>query len=192
MNRQALGVTVLALALGLAATASAETHTYFGFTLGIGGAPPPPPIVYEAPPPMVYDPDAEVYVVENPYNGCDEFRYGPYWYVYTGNYWYRARSYRGPFAVVDVRYVPRRVFAVPAGRWHHYPPGLARWRGAPGRGWDADRGWNRGRGWEQERGWERGDRGDDRGNKGWDKGNRGNGKGRGRGHEDRGDRAAGD
>jgi len=56
---------------------------------------------------------------------CDVFRDGGFWYSYSNGYWYRARSYRGPFAFVDVRMVPRRIFAVPAERWRHYPGNLA-------------------------------------------------------------------
>jgi hypothetical protein len=52
------------------------------------------------------------------------------YYLYNGRYWYRAKGYRGRFAVVDVRYVPRPVLVVPANHWRHHPhggpPGQAR------------------------------------------------------------------
>lgn len=170
MKRQILGIG-LVLALGVATPALAGARTYFGFTIGLGNAPPPPRVVYYAPPPMDYDPDYGVYVVRGGYDGCDEFRYGPYFYVWNGDYWYRSRSYRGPFFAVDVRTVPRPVFYVPEERWHRYPPGLARYRGE----WDHDRG--RGHAWGRDRG------DDDRG--------RGHGRGRGRGDDGGDDRGHG-
>jgi hypothetical protein len=50
------------------------------------------------------------YVVDDNYDlPYDMFRYGVYWYVYNDNYWYRAHTYRGPFAVVETRHVPREI-----------------------------------------------------------------------------------
>jgi hypothetical protein len=123
-TRHALAVTVVGLALAI--PAFAETHTYFGFTVGVASAPPPPVLVYQSPPPVVLVPNSQVYVVSGPY-GDDEFRYGGYYYVSSNGYWYRSHGYRGPFAVVDVRSVPRPIFDVPPGRWKHH------WKHA---GWD--------------------------------------------------------
>jgi hypothetical protein len=36
-------------------------------------------------------------------------------------YWYSAPSYRGPFTLIRARSVPRRIYDVPAERWHHHP-----------------------------------------------------------------------
>ncbi len=163
MKRQILGILGLALALAVAAPSVAGARTYFGFTIGLGNAPPPRRVVYVAPPPVEYVPDPGVYVVRGGYDGCDEFRYGPYFYLWNGDFWYRARSYRGPFIAVDVRTVPRPVFYVPAERWHRYPPGLARYRGEHDRGrghaWGRDRGDDRGHGRGRGRGEDGGDRG---------------------------------
>jgi hypothetical protein len=41
----------------------------------------------------------------------------------ANGYWYRARSHRWPFAVIDARRVPRALFAVPASHWKHHPHG---------------------------------------------------------------------
>lgn len=92
------------------------------------GAPPPPAVVVAEPPVALVD--GGVYVVTDPSVQYDLFRFGAAWYLYSGGYWYRGPSYRGPFAVVDVRTVPRPVLAVPPGHWKHHPhggpPGLAR------------------------------------------------------------------
>lgn len=107
-------------------------ETRVGFAVGVEGAPPPPQMV------IVAEPAAEpvetgAYVVADPSVPYDMFRFGASWYVYSGGYWYRAPGYRGPFAVVDVRRVPRQVLEVPPGRWKHHPhggpPGLARKQG---------------------------------------------------------------
>lgn len=104
------------------------TTTTVGFTTGVEGAPPPPPAVVVEP--AVVSVSGGVYVVTEPAVRYDMFRYGSTWYLYSGGYWYRAASYRGPFAVVDVRYVPRPVLTVPSGHWKNHPqggpPGLAR------------------------------------------------------------------
>jgi hypothetical protein len=79
---------------------------------------------------MVVVPGSTVYVVNDARCDYDFFRYGVYWYIWNDGYWYRARSYRGPFAVVEARYVPNRIWNVPARHWKHHPhggpPGLAK------------------------------------------------------------------
>jgi hypothetical protein len=151
----------LALLVGAAAPVHADTRTYFGFTIGLGNAPPPPRVVYVQHPHTVFVPEEQVYVVDDPGPDCDVFSYGPYWYMSSGDFWYRSRSYRGPFVSVDVRTVPRPIFAVPAERWHHYPRSLERWHG------DHDNG--RGHAWGRYKEHDRGDDDD-------------HGKGHGHGH----------
>lgn len=165
MKRYALAVA--ALGLVIAGSASAHTSTYFGFQIGIGNAPPPPRVVFAGPPPMYCEPDTRVYVVNDDYDDyygddCDVFRYGPDWYLCSDGYWYRSRSYRGPFMVIDVRYVPRPIFYVPANHWHHYPGGMrgytGGWNHSGGQGGYARRGysgqgWNGG-GYSQDRGYD--------------------------------------
>ena len=108
------------LALVGVAPASAETRTYFGFQIGITNAPPPPQMVFEEAPHVVAIPSSRVYVVEDDDLDYDAFRYGTYWYVCDHDYWYRARDYRGPFRIVDVRYVPRQILYVPEKHWRHH------------------------------------------------------------------------
>ncbi len=106
--------------------------TYLGFTTGVDAAPPPPQavVVEES---AVAPVSGGVYVVTDPSVPYDMFRFGATWYLYSGGYWYRAGSPRGPFAVVDVRYVPREVVTLPPGHWKHHPhggpPGLEKKRG---------------------------------------------------------------
>ncbi len=110
------------LAAGAAQTACVVPgETRMGFTVGVVGAPPPPPVVVAEP--AVVQVETGAYVVADPVVQYDMFRYGPVWYLYSGGYWYQAPSSRGPFAVVDVRSVPRPVLAVPPGRWKNHPHG---------------------------------------------------------------------
>lgn len=114
------------------ASCLAPGTTYVGFSTGVEAAPPPPPAVVEEPP-VALAPGTSVYVVTDPSVRYDMFRFGVSWYVYEGGYWYQAPSYRGPFAVVDVRVVPREIVTLPPGHWKHHPhggpPGLERKRG---------------------------------------------------------------
>ena len=131
MTRQIRSLVLSALTYAACVPGSTTT---VGFTTGIEGAPPPPPAVVVQP--AAVSVSGGVYVVSEPSVRYDMFRYGSSWYVYSGGYWYRAPSYRGPFAVVDVRYVPRQVMEVPRRHWKHHPhggpPGYARKHGRHG------------------------------------------------------------
>ena len=132
MRRITLGAM---LAIGLVTPLTAPAATSVGISVNIGNAPPPPVVVVRQEPRVMVVPGSTVYVVQDemPY---DMFRYGVYWYVYNDGYWYRARAYRGPFRVIEVRYVPRAIVSVPARHWRHHPhggpPGLAKKSGSPG------------------------------------------------------------
>jgi len=102
--------------------------TSFGFAVDITNAPPPPRIVFESQPRLVAV-SSSVYVVEE--SDYDMFQCGGYWYLESDGYWYRAASYNGPYAVVEVRSVPRAVLETPQERWKHPPHG---------RHWDRGRG----------------------------------------------------
>lgn len=120
MKRWFLGSLV---ACGLAVPVLAGAHTSVGVSVSIGNAPPPPVMVIREQPRVMVVPGS-VYVVDDDYGlPYDMFRYGTYWYVYNDDYWYRARSYRGPFTVVEARYVPRPIWSVPERRWRHHPHG---------------------------------------------------------------------
>jgi hypothetical protein len=71
----------------------------------------PPPIVVAAPPELVMVPRSLVYFVPDP--DIDIFFYNGYWWSPRGNQWYRSRAYKGPWGVVERRYVPAPVHRVP-------------------------------------------------------------------------------
>ena len=128
---------VLLVATAVACVSCAGGPTYLGFELDIRSAPPPPRVVVVDEPDYVPVEGTRVYVVENADPDYDMFRYGETWYVCYDAYWYRSRSYSGPYAVIDVRSVPREVISVPQEHWRHHPHG-----GPPGqekrhRGWGA-------------------------------------------------------
>jgi hypothetical protein len=124
--KRALGVACALCAVLLSAH-PASSSTYYGFALGTMDAPRPPMIRQGREPHAVLASDAMVYVVDDPslrFDG-DLFRYGQYWFAYTRGYWYRARSHRGPYAVLEVRKVPRAIIGVPRRMWKHHPLALA-------------------------------------------------------------------
>jgi hypothetical protein len=134
-----LAIAVGVALLGLAPVSNA--HSDVAVHIDIGNAPPPPRMVFRSEPHVVYVPEERVYVVDDPYaSDNDYFRYGPFWYEFSGGYWYRAHSWRGPFVVVQPRYVPTAIYRVPPGRWKHraqwMPPGQAKkeWREERGEG----------------------------------------------------------
>ena len=119
------------LASVVAAPLSASAGTSVGVSINIGNAPPPPVVVFRREPSVVIVPGSTVYVVNDECD-YDVFRYGVYWYVFNDGYWYRARTYRGPFAVVSARYVPAAIVNVPPKYWRHPhggPPGQMKKRG---------------------------------------------------------------
>ena len=115
-----------ALAMCLALPALADTD--FHVRLNLGNAPPPPRVYVRHAPQTVWLPQYQVSVVNDPDFDDDYFQCGMYWYVNHGDYWYRARSWRGPYTVIETRYVPQSVMVVPARHWRHHP-----WGGPPGR-----------------------------------------------------------
>ncbi len=131
MRRFIAALSLVVLVLG--SCVPAATGVYYGFQVGIASAPPPPVLVLREPPPYILIPGTGVYVVEAGATDVDMFLYGSYWYVCSGGYWYRARSYDGPFVTVDVRSVPRPILSVPPERWkqhpHGGPPGQLKKRG---------------------------------------------------------------
>jgi hypothetical protein len=118
-------LTFAALATLAAGVVSAETQIHYGFRVGITNAPPAPKVVYHEVPKMVMVPGGRVCVVQDDEYDCDVFRVGAHWYAMNRGFWYRARSHRGPFTVVDVRSVPRAIFSVPSRHWKHHPHGKA-------------------------------------------------------------------
>lgn len=139
MNRH---LVWLMFAVLVVAPAGAHAGTSVSWSVTVGNAPPPPVIEFRREPRLVVVPGSTVYVLEDDCD-YDVFRYGVFWYVYQDGYWYRARTHRGPFGVVNARYVPAAISNVPARYWRHPhggPPG--QWKK---RDYVANRGEGRGR-----------------------------------------------
>ena len=151
---------------GFVGNSSAGVNVNIGIGLPVAPAvvyPAPPPVVVEAPPEMEVIPGTYVYYA--PGVNVDLFFYhGFWWRPYEGR-WYRSRGYRGPWAFIPVRRVPRPVFALPPG-WRERP-GYERVPYGEFRGnwrrWERERHWDRDE--DHDRGWHgmhgRGRRGDD-------------------------------
>ena len=115
--------TALLLVVAMAVAGPVHAESNLRVALGISNAPPPPVVVYREAPPVVVVPRSGVYVVHDDRCSYDFFRYGVYWFIWNDGYWYRARSYRGPFTVIEARYVPAAIWNVPARHWRHHPHG---------------------------------------------------------------------
>jgi hypothetical protein len=123
-------IALSALAMVATMTSASLAATNIDVSIGIGNAPPPPVVVVREEPRLVFVPGSSVYVVSDRRWDYDTFRYGVYWYAYRGGYWYRARTWRGPYATVVSSRVPRAIINVPSRHWKHHPhgmpPGLAK------------------------------------------------------------------
>ena len=97
--------------IGAASTAPASAAVSADINLHIGDRP-APVVVFDREPDVVLVPRSHVYYVEH--SGYDLYRYGRYWYINDGGYWFRASSYRGPFLSIAVGRVPRSIVVVPA------------------------------------------------------------------------------
>lgn len=102
-------------------------------SMQIRSAPPPPVVQFSSEPRFNYLSDRRVSVIADDSFGYDMFSSGGSYYIYSGGYWYRSQSARGPFVVVQVRRVPRQIFDVNDQdyRWRSHPEG---WRGGQGKG----------------------------------------------------------
>ena len=110
-------VLVLAATLSLVSGASAVTRVSADLNVHLGSRP-APVVVFEREPDVVLVPSSRVYYVGG--LDYDLFRYGQYWYINDGGYWYRARNYRGPFGQIRYETVPRQIVVVPE-RYHRHP-----------------------------------------------------------------------
>jgi len=135
-------VLALTAALAAATTMTLATASHAGTSLNvdlhIGDAPPPPRYVFEDEPEVILVPSTRVYYV--PEREFDLYRYGRFWYINRGGWWYRASTYRGPFGYIAYDRVPVSILRVP-GKYHRHPlggpPGQMKKRGGD---WDGDKG----------------------------------------------------
>ena len=110
-------VLVLAVVLSVTAAANADTRVSADVNIHLGSRP-APVVVFEREPDVVLVPGSRVYAVGG--LDYDLFRYGQFWYINDGGYWYRARNYRGPFAQIRYESVPQQIVVVPE-RYHRHP-----------------------------------------------------------------------
>jgi hypothetical protein len=122
MMKRLIALSAFALIATTSSVSLAETS--WGVSINLGNAPPPPVVVVREEPHVVFVPSSSVYVVSDRRWNYDTFRYGVYWYAYRDNYWYRARSWRGPYAVVAANRIPRAIINVPSRHWKHHPHGM--------------------------------------------------------------------
>ena len=187
-SRTRLGALALVATGALFATVATWTPASAGVSadINIHVGRPAPVVVFDHEPDVILVPRSRVYYVEH--DGYDLYRYGRYWYINDGGYWFRSSSYRGPFVSVSVGRVPRSIVVVPAQYRRHPvhphggPPGQMKKqrvvyrddgrRHDDGRRYDNDRR-------RDDRDWDRDDR--DRRDDG--RRGKGNGKSKGRGRD---------
>lgn len=108
-------------------------------SLQVSSAPPPPELHFRQEPRFEYLSDLRVSVIADDDFGYDMFGCDGYYYLLSGDYWYRSESVQGPFLAIEASRVPRRVLEVDDNRyhWRNHPQG---WRGGHrhGRGHDDD------------------------------------------------------
>lgn len=118
--RRTLIACAAAASLAVAAVSYAETQTYFGFSVGLRSGE-PRPIEWRSEPSVTWV--GSVAIVDRDACHDDVFRSERYWWRMHDGWWYRSSSWRGPWASVDVRKVPRSVLDLPGPRWKHHPHG---------------------------------------------------------------------
>jgi len=66
----------------------------------------------------------------------DMFHYGRFYYAYNHNdyRWYRSRTWRGRFLLIDERSLPSELRRVPRQNWRNYPTSWQRRSNNPGHG----------------------------------------------------------
>lgn len=143
MRRMLMVAAALASLAFAAAPSPTQAATSVGFSLRIGDPYRGAAVRFRSEPDWVAVPRTHVYYVHDPY-GRDVYRYGGWIYLVDDGYWYRARSYRGPFIMVDFRSVPREIRYVPASyrRWDsrgYYGFTRDRYHYRHNRDWDRDR-----------------------------------------------------
>lgn len=142
MKRVLLIAAALA-SLAMAAPSPSQAATSVGFSLRIGDPYRGASVRFRSGPDWVAVPRTRVHYVRDYYDR-DMYRYGGWIYLVDDGYWYRARSYRGPFIFVDFRSVPRDIRYIPAGyrRWDsrgYYGFTRDRYYYRHNRDWDRDR-----------------------------------------------------
>ncbi len=164
-----IGMGVLiGMFFGVGGIKEADAEVNVGVHIGL------PSFFLPAPPAVVVIPGTYVYAV--PDVDLSILFYRGYWYRPHNGRWYRASSYNGPWAYIQLSRIPRVLVDLPPGSWR-VPPGYHRIPHAQLRkNWGR---WERERHWEREREWQT--RGQER-----PEGRGGKDQERSRGHEERG------
>ena len=128
MKRWTMGLAALLVA-SLFSAMPARAATSVGISIHVGDPYRGGSLTFVREPDVVVVPDTRVYYVRD-YDD-DLYRYGSYWYYVEDGFWYRARSWRGPFINVSYMSVPHSVRVVPVRYRRHWggPPPHAVARG---------------------------------------------------------------
>ena len=111
MRKTILSLFAATLLAGTIAVAPARAEVDVHINIG------PPGVLFHSEPDIVVVPRTQVYYA--PAGDWDVYRYGSWWYANREGHWYRARSYRGPFAPVIYSHVPRQILVVPP-KYHRH------------------------------------------------------------------------
>lgn len=139
MNRWTVGLAALVVVALTAVAPQAKAGTSVGVQIQIGDRYRGGEVQFRSEPDVVVVPSTRVYYVRD--YDYDVYRYGSYWYFIDDGYWYRSRTWRGPFVHIGYMSVPRPIRVVPVNyrrHWKHGPPshavanGYNKEKGAPG------------------------------------------------------------
>lgn len=119
--RSLLGAGLLAGLLLAGAASAAENRV----RSDLHNAPALPRHLFVEPPTVRSFPGESMVVVnDSRVAAFDCFRYQGFYWAFRDGFWYRAPSWRGPFAAYDPRRVPAVFYLMPADRWKHRPGGV--------------------------------------------------------------------
>jgi hypothetical protein len=119
MKRTLMIAAALASLAFVTAPSPTQAATSVGFSVRIGDPYRGAAIRFRSEPDYVVVPGTQVYYIDDYYDR-DFYRYGGWYYMVDDGYWYRARSYRGPFLRIDYRSVPRQFTYVPTRYRRHW------------------------------------------------------------------------
>ena len=118
MKWRVSGIAAVALAMLCATAPPSSSGTRVG-TVHIGDPYRGATLDFPEEPAVQLVPSTMVYYVRD--RDCDLYRYGRYWYFLEDGYWYRARSWQGPFLHLQESSVPRSIRTVPLNYRRHWP-----------------------------------------------------------------------
>jgi hypothetical protein len=117
--KRTLMIAAALASLAFVSAPSPSQAASVGFSVRIGDPYRGASLRFRSEPDYVVVPGTQVYYVDDYYNQ-DLYRYGGWYYMVDDGYWYRARSYRGPFIRIDFRTVPRQFAYVPTNYRRHW------------------------------------------------------------------------